>query len=387
VAGRRPGRAAGGGASSPETVKLVSLRPAGTQSNTVALVRAESYGPGLGDDLARAFDLLGGIGGLVGGRTVTVKVNLTGYAQTVLGRTPGETYATHGGLAAALATRLFAAGARRVRFVESAQFRGSLEEFAAGFGWDIASLRRLGDVEFENTRNLGSGRRYSRIAMPGGRLFSYFEVNDSYEETDVLVSLAKLKNHVTAGVTLSMKNLFGITPSALCGVEAPSESAIGYRGCLHTRSEGGVPVLPGELPGFEGQNACSRVPSIVVDEVAARPVDLAIVDAVTSVSGGEGPWLPNLRLEAPHLLIAGLNPVATDAVAVRVMGCENPLTTTAPPFGACANHILIAHQAGLGSGDLTAIDLRGLTIREAEHPYPSGFRCSLDAAPGRPPSP
>jgi uncharacterized protein (DUF362 family) len=362
-----------------ETVEPVTLRPAGTQSNTVAVVRAESYGPGLRDDLARALGLLGGIGGLVGGRTVAVKVNLTGYAETLFGRPPGETYATHGELAAAVATSLFAAGARRVRFVESAQYGGSLEEFVAGFGWDVAALHRLGDVEFENTRNLGLGRRYSRIAVPNGRLFSYFDVNHSYEDADVLVSLAKLKNHVTAGVTLSMKNLFGITPNALYGTEAPNESAVAYRGCLHTRSEGNVAVLPGEIAGFADQNAYFRVPNIVVDEAAARPIDLAVIDAVTSISGGEGPWNPNLRFETPRVLIAGLNPVATDAVALRVMGYEDPLAVATPPFGFCVNHILLAHQAGLGRGDLAGIDLRGLTIREAEYPYPSGFACSPDA--------
>jgi len=37
----------------------------------------------------------------------------------------------------------------------------------------------------------------------------------SYADTDVFVSLAKLKHHETTGVTLTMKNMFGITPSSL----------------------------------------------------------------------------------------------------------------------------------------------------------------------------
>jgi len=61
-----------------------------------------------------------------------------------------------------------------------------------------------------------------------------FDFNHSYADTDVLVSLAKLKNHVTAGVTLCMKNLFGITPNSLYGSEAGSEDALDGRGPLHS---------------------------------------------------------------------------------------------------------------------------------------------------------
>lgn len=46
-------------------------------------------------------------------------------------------------------------------------------------------------------------------------MFSALDLNQAYEDTDVMVSLAKMKNHLTAGVTLSMKNLFGITPNSL----------------------------------------------------------------------------------------------------------------------------------------------------------------------------
>ena len=51
-------------------------------------------------------------------------------------------------------------------------------------------------------------------------MFSSLELNHSYQDTDVMISLAKLKRHITAGVTLSMKNLFGITPNSLYGSEA-----------------------------------------------------------------------------------------------------------------------------------------------------------------------
>jgi hypothetical protein len=40
-----------------------------------------------------------------------VKVNLTGYAQLLFGRPPGETFVTHDATAAALASLLFSSGA------------------------------------------------------------------------------------------------------------------------------------------------------------------------------------------------------------------------------------------------------------------------------------
>ena len=38
-----------------------------------------------------------------------------------------------------------------------------------------------------------------------------------------------------------------------------------------------------------------RVPHIVADLVAARPIHLAIIDGVESIAGGEGPWIRGVR--------------------------------------------------------------------------------------------
>ncbi|MEI9974700.1 MAG: hypothetical protein WDO73_23210 [Ignavibacteriota bacterium] len=48
----------------------------------------------------------------------------------------------------------------------------------------------------------------------------------------------------------------------------------------------------------------------MVDLVAARPIHLAIIEGVKSMSGGEGPWVKgDLKPVSPGLLVAGLNPV------------------------------------------------------------------------------
>jgi uncharacterized protein (DUF362 family) len=207
----------------------------------------------------------------------------------------------------------------------------------------------------------------------GGYLFSYFDVNHSYRDTDVFVSLAKLKQHLTAGVTLSMKNLFGVTPNALYGAQAPSEDATAARSPLHGDESGGWGPIP--LPGARTDRnpgtAGSRVPRVVADLCSARPVDLAIIDGITAMSGGEGPWAPDCALTTPGVLIVGLNPVSTDAVGVAVMGFAPGAARGTAPFAGCDNELLLAEQAGLGSADLARIEVRGMGIDQARYPYPA----------------
>ena len=340
----------------------------------VAVVRCISYGRDAMDALEKSFDLLGGVGRLVRGKTVTVKANLTTPIrpyESLFDRPPGETYITHGDTAAALAALLLREGAQRVRFVESSPFNRPLEEVVASAGWDVKALTGLGRVEFENTRNLGSGKSYARLPVPpGGHLFEHFELNRSYADTDVFVSLAKLKNHRTAGVTLSMKNLFGITPNSLYGDEAQREDAVKGRGRMHARGVWDARMFPGAKQGVLAHNAGYHVPRVIADLCAARPVDLAIVDGITAMAGGEGPWTPPLRFTEPGVLIAGLNPVSTDAVATALMGYSNPRAPAGtPPFESCDNHLLLAEQLGVGTADLSRIEVLGATIEKARYSY------------------
>ena len=111
----------------------------------------------------------------------------------------------------------------------------------------------------------------------------------------------------------------------------------------------------------------------IIRRRAARPVHLAIVDGITAMSGGEGPWCGEagvLKPTAPGVLIAGLNPVSTDAVGAAVMGFGNPrVMRGVKPFQFCDNQLLLAEQAGVGTADLAQIDLRGLPIEKVRYPY------------------
>lgn len=351
------------------------VSPALRATAKVAIVACRSYGAEVRPALARSFDLLGGLGFLVKDKTVTVKLNLTGTNfSEYLGRPVGETFMTHPATVMALCALLFEAGAKRVRLVESTQSKAALESTLALADWDVKALEALGRLEFENTRNLGHGKRYARVQVPcGGLMFSAFELNHAYEDTDVMISLAKLKNHITAGVTLSMKNLFGITPNSLYGDQAGSEDATAGRGPLHNPRGFEHIKLPGLKDGITVTDPTWRVPRIVVDVCAARPIDLAIIDGITSMSGGEGPWCREageLKFTQPGVIIAGLNPVSTDAVATAVMGYDNPRAARGTkPFHFCDNHLALAEQAGLGTAELAQIEVRGLTVEQAKYPY------------------
>jgi len=316
-------------------------------------------------------DQLGGIGGLVAGKTVGVKVNISGGSrEPFLGRAAGRTYQVHPAVVLALAHILDRAGAKRIRVLESSKFTVPLEQTLAAAGWELNALRTLkAAVEFEDTRNLGSGRQYVPIRVPSGGVYPAYFLNHSYVDCDVYVSLAKLKNHATAGVTLAMKNNFGITPNALYGQSSYDEASTENR--LDMLHMGKIPPprgLPGEVNPAASRRPTSRVPRVTVDMVEIRPIDLSIIDGIETVSGGEGPWVPGVKLEKPRLLFAGRIPVCTDAVACACMGYSPMAAPGTGPF-AGENHLALAAQLNLGTHRLEEIEVRGLTVQESLHPF------------------
>jgi hypothetical protein len=69
------------------------------------------------------------------------------------------------------------------------------------------------------------------------------------------------------------------------------------------------------------------------------------------------------------VLIAGLNPVSTDAAATAVMGYNPRATRGTAPFRTCDNTLLLAEANGVGTADLKRIEVRGLSIEEALYRY------------------
>jgi uncharacterized protein (DUF362 family) len=348
-------------------------RSATAPSAPVAIGRCASYDlPAVTERLAKIFDQIGGVGSLVNGKTVTIKPNITGTPGGQCVGLPGDhTFQAHFSVLLATVDLLRRAGARRFRIVESVFGHLTFEQFLARTKWDFAALQAAGgDVAFEDTHNLGTGKQYSRVKVPwGGYMFASYDLNRAYEETDVYVSLAKLKNHWTAGVTLAIKNSFGITPNSLYGNDAGKENAVGSRGSiLHDGSADPPAGVPAELRKDTPRVPEWRVPRVTVDMIGIRPIDLAIIEGVETISGGEGPWVPSLKALQPGLLIAGRNAVCTDAVATAVMGHDPLARSGAKPFPG-DNHLQLAAAVGIGTNDPARIEVRGVSVKEARFPF------------------
>ena len=349
-------------------------------SAPVAIQRCESYEPKLvRQRLDAALDLIGGVKSLVQNKTVTIKLNLTGTIQECCGLPAHRTYHTHPNVAAALCAALYDAGAKNIALAECFYFREPPEKVLAAAGWDVAAIQSAGGqrVTFENTRNRGNWPSYSRLKVPwGGFLFPAFDVNQRYEKTDVFVSLAKLKDHGSAGITAAAKNLFGVPPQALYGGDAPNEDSLSARGAIFHNGEKRVPEgVPAEverkLP--EGEPVWKfRVPRITADVLGARPVDLAVIDGIETVIGGEGPWMKDLKPTQPQLLLAGRNAVCTDTVCAAVMGYDALAQHMEFPFQG-ENHLRLLASMGVGTNDLKRIEVLGLLVEKARHPFQSPF--------------
>jgi len=344
-----------------------------TPASRVAVGTCREYGPQVLETLGSMFDQLGGLEGLVRGKTVALKLNLTGLASDRLGYlAAGITHWVHPEVVGATVYLLGRAGARRIRLLESPMVTTEpLEEFMLQANWEPRDFSSAApQVEFENTNYLGFGREYSRFWVPGGGLmFKGYDLNHSYEDCDVFVSLAKLKEHVTAGVTLSMKNCFGITPCTIYGDDAPldgpSLAPRGGRGPFHEMNrlpaKSAPPAVNANVPKDPGYS----VPRVVADLVAARPVHLAIIDGIHSMAGGEGPWCDHVRHVQPGLLVAGTNCVATDAVSTALMGFDPMADRGTPPFETCDSTLRLAEQLGVGTRDLSRIEVLGTPIAKA----------------------
>jgi uncharacterized protein (DUF362 family) len=71
----------------------------------------------------------------------------------------------------------------------------------------------------------------------------------------------------------------------------------------------------------------------------------------------------------PGVLIAGTNPVTTDAVATAVMGYNPRADRGVTPFNTCDNTLLLAERHGIGTTDLNRIEVAGVPIAQALYKY------------------
>ncbi len=174
------------------------------------------------------------------------------------------------------------------------------------------------------------------VAVPGGGvLHTHYWLAREYAESDAVVSCAKLKAHVSAGSTGTLKNLFGTLPTLHYG--SP-------RRYLH------APV---------------RLPRAVVDCGLLKPPVLCVIDGLVGQLGREWHGTP-IQMDT---LILGTDTVATDATAMRVQGMDPTADYGTWPFHWDSNLLNIAHRAGLGTNDPAEIAVVGDGIAAVHQQY------------------
>jgi uncharacterized protein (DUF362 family) len=374
-------------------------------TSPVSVAKVVSYDLDLVAQFEQMFDQIGGIGQQVRGKTVAMKVNLTGASGRgrQVGLTAGQTSWVHPNVVGALTAVFAKLGARRIRILESTfrkKYGTPLEDTLLNDGWDVNAIKSAASiVEFEDTNGLGSAKQYSTLKVKTRQpfIFPAFSVNHSYEDCDFFVSVAKMKNHEELGVTLSMKNLFGITPELLYGLtpRPPSASQWVRERVFHYGQVQPPAGVPQEIDATSNRYEGWRMPRLLTDICGARPIDLAILDGIEAIIGGEGSGMPGTKHGKPGLLVVGRNCVSTDAVAMATMGYnpragrheapfrlyknpkDHPPEQLIPPEEShqyADNTALMGEAVGLGTADLTKIDLRGVPIKDAVYDYEAHWK-------------
>jgi uncharacterized protein (DUF362 family) len=225
----------------------------------------------------------------VRGRRVLLKPNIVEYeSHTAIN--------THPLVVAGAALALRSAGAADVVVGEGPGHRRDMEYLVTQTGlYDHLRENRIrfvdlnhDDVRFVPLRSRFTG--LDAIALPSELL-----------QADFIVTMPKLKTHHWAGMTASMKNLFGTVPGAVYGWP---------KNILH-------------MKGIEN--------SILDLNATIRP-SLAIVDAVTAMEG-DGPIMGHPRQVG--FIAMGADIVSVDATCARIIGLDPfkmPYLSTAGRF-------------------------------------------------------
>ena len=312
---------------------------------SVAIGRAASYDRGLiRSQMEAMFDKLGGIGDVIhpGGKVV-IKTNLTGgnNFQAPQGFTPTETFATHPEVVRAVGELARDAGANELFIVEAVYDEQSYP------GWGYTEIANNLNATLIDLNHPDPFTEFGSV--PVGTEYFFIEnfiCHRVLSEADVFISVAKMKCHYNAGITLSMKNLVGMIPYSYYR----ENSSHWWRSALHSG------------------NTKTRLPRIILDLNRARPIHLAVIDGVMTGEGGEAPR-GTFRAVQPRVLVAGKNPVSTDAVATTVMSFDPTVEPPDAPFLRGDNYLNLANGLGLGTNKLDEIAVLGENIESVKYPF------------------
>jgi len=256
------------------------------------IVRAPRYQMNLASLILRGLKELGITPQEIRGKRILLKPNLV---ETRIG---AEHINTHPLVVRAAVEAFLHLGAARVLVAEGIGHRRDsllvLEESGLA---EVLFEDRIPfvDLNYDTVYTVANTHRATRMAT--------LTFPDILKQVDWIVSLAKMKTHHWAGVTLSMKNLFGVMPGSYYGWPKNVLHAVGIDGSI-------------------------------LDINAALKPQLAIVDGILGMEG-DGPIMGTPK--SAGVLVMGRNLPALDATCARIMGI-NPhrlgyLAGAAPRLG------------------------------------------------------
>lgn len=293
-------------ASAPDTLPFLTPRldprrmPARSR---VAIVPASNYSTALEKllwDALRLFDLD------VRGKSIVLKPNLVDYIEGV------ETN-THPSIIGAAVKCFRRLGAARVTIGDGPGHQRDTRLLLSQTGLG-AILREL-DVPFIDLNRDDLVKVRLKAGCSG---LKEVWLPRTVMNADFIVSMPKVKTHHWAGVTLSLKNLFGVLPGSKYG-------------------------WPKNVLHWRGIDRC------IIDLAATVPVDFVIADAIVCMEGN-GPLAGTAR--SLERLILADDVVAADATCARLMGL----------FPDAIRHIRRAAQF-LGNMDTSLIDQLACPLR------------------------
>jgi uncharacterized protein (DUF362 family) len=242
-------------------------------TSPMALLPATSYDGDIADLILRGLTMLGQD---VRGRRVFLKPNMVEYWSD-------KAINTDPRVVAGAAEAMLKAGAREIVVGEGPGHRRDIEYLLQGTGMrDVVKDMRLRfvDLNHDDVRRVPLKSRFTEldgIWLPAELL-----------QSDYVVSMPKLKTHHLAGMTASMKNLFGTVPGAVYG-------------------------WPKNLLHFRG------IDQSIIDLVATVRPQLTIVDGILAMEG-DGPIMGRPR---PLGFVAmGTDLVSVDATCARIIGLD-----------------------------------------------------------------
>ncbi|HWB84541.1 MAG TPA: DUF362 domain-containing protein [Bryobacteraceae bacterium] len=299
------GVAVGGMATARLLPEEMLLRDRRLPRSRVAIISAEEYSETLEGVLAsglRAFHLN------VRGKSVLLKPNLVDYIA-------GVEINTHPVLVGATAQAFLKLGASSVVVGEGPGHQRDTYLVLAESG--LADQLRGQNIHFVDLNRDELFKVPTRATYTG---LEHLWLPRTVLNSDFVVSMPKIKTHHWAGVTLSMKNMFGVVPGAKYG-------------------------WPKNVLHWKG------IHRSILDICATAPVNFVIADGIVAMEGN-GPLHGTHR----HLgkIVLADDPVAADFTCARLMGLD--------PYRVW--HLARAAQF-LGNGSYDRIDLiaEGLPLR------------------------